>query len=419
MSKLTAVVIVVLLVAVVALATLYWQVSTKPLTISQASFNYTATNATLSYNINGTHVTAVAKGVQLQERLFDLQQVNLTSSVPGIAPNLDTNLTDAWGVQFGDPLRVWVNAQSGYSTAYYGNGTVYMIQANPTSNTLVPLRVLVPGAPNVSGPAPLTGLAFIPGHSPSGPFLGDAFIFVSEDGVIAGWHPDANGTVPMNATIRVDNYVNNDEGGSYAVYKGVAAVNTSGGWFLYVTDFGQSKIQVYNSTYGLVNTTGKFVDPNMPSDFSPFNIYYNNRLLYVSYAKLSIDKQNDVKGLGNGYIDVYYLNGTLDKRLVSGGLLNSPWGMALAPSDYGNLSNMLLVGNFGDGHINVYNPSNGTYEGTIGENGVPLQIDDLWGITFGTGNGAGATNQLFFAAGESAESQGVFGKLDNPQLNQT
>lgn len=388
MKSVTSAVVLILIALVIALAILYWQ----------------ALQLKISFSSNGSLP---------QERFFNLEQINLTSSVPGIAPHTDANLTDAWGLEFGDPGRIWVNAQSGYSIIYNGTGAV--VVSNYTLGhygTPTAIRVRVPDAPQVGGADPLTGMVFIQGHTINGSFDGDAFIFVSEDGTIGGWHPFANGTDPLNATMRINNY---EQG---AVYKGVAAVDTQKGWMLYVADFSQNMVQVYNSSYAPVNMTGKFIDPNMPSNFAPFDIYAHSGLLYISYAKQSIDKQNDVKGLGNGYVDIFYSNGTFDKRLVSGGLLNSPWGMAIAPADYGTLSGDMLVGNFGDGHINIYNPSNGTYIGTVGNNGTALQIDDLWALTFGTNNGAGADNQLFFTAGSSAESQGIFGELYNPQVGQ-
>ncbi len=361
----------------------------------------------------GAPACTVADGCSPQPTLLDFQQVNLTSSVSGVAPHLDPNLVDAWGLAFGDPGRIWVNAQSGYSIVYNATGAPVMIDDSVEHpGTLVPLAVYVPPDPVAGGPAPLTGLVFNPLHGqPGAPFLGDAFSFVSEQGVIAGWQPLASGLEPLNATIRVDDYA------AGAVFKGVTAADTPYGWELFVTDFSQSRIDVFNSSYVPVQTAGAFVDPTMPAGYAPFDIKLLNGLLYVTYAKLSIDGQNDVKGLGNGYIDIYDLNGTFVKRLVSRGQLNSPWGLALAPSNYGNLSGDLLVGNFGDGHINVYNATTGAYVGTVAEGGTVLQIDDLWSLTFGSGNGAGATNQLFFAAGSSAESQGIFGELDYPGVN--
>jgi uncharacterized protein (TIGR03118 family) len=278
--------------------------------------------------------------------------------------------------------------------------------------TLVPLAVEVPADPTGGGPAPLTGLVFDSLHGePDAPFLGDAFTFVSEQGVIAGWAPLPDGAEPLNATIRVDNFA------AGAVYKGVASADTANGWELYVANFGEGRVDVFNSTYARVQTVGGFVDPTLPVGYAPFDVQVLDGQLFVTYAKLSIDDANDVKGLGNGYVDVFDLNGSFVHRLVSRGQLNSPWGLALAPSDYGNLSGALLVGNFGDGHINAYNATTGTYLGTVAEGGSVLQIDDLWSLTFGTGNGAGATDQLYFTAGSSAESQGIFGQLNFVGVN--
>jgi uncharacterized protein (TIGR03118 family) len=362
--------------------------------------------------VSGSSCT-IASGCEPQPTLLEFQQVNLTSSVPGVAAHTDAKLIDAWGLEFGDPGRIWVNAQSGYSEVYNATGAPVMIDDSVTDpGTLVPLSVYVPPDPSAGGPAPLTGLVFDALHGqPGAPFDGDAFTFVSEQGVIAGWGPLPSGLEPLNATIRVDNYA------AGAVYKGVTSAPTPDGWELFVANFGEGRVDVFNSTYQPVETLGGFVDPSLPAGYAPFDIQYLEGHLFVTYAKQSIDDQNDVKGLGNGYIDIYDLNGSFVQRLVSRGQLNSPWGLALTPSDYGSLSDTLLVGNFGDGHINAYNVSTGAYVGTVAEGGSVLQIDDLWSLTFGTGNGAGATDQLYFTAGSSAESQGIFGELDLPGVN--
>ncbi len=342
-------------------------------------------------------------------RLLEFKEINLVSSVDGVAPNLDATLTDAWGLEFGDPGRIWVNANSGFSIVYDGSGKTVTIPDPKKPGSTVPLRVMVPPdptAPPVGGPSPLTGMIFSATHgAPGAPFLDDAFVFVSEQGVISGWQPLPDGTEPLTATTRVDNFA------AGAVYKGVTSYKTAAGWRLYVANFGQGEVDVFDASYKPVSLPGAFHDPNLPVGYAPFNIKAIGDRFYVTYAKQSIDKQNDVRGGGNGYVDVYDPNGALVKRLVSGGRLDSPWGLALAPRNYGSLSNQLLVGNFGDGYINVYDPSNGTYEGTVAENGEPLQIDGLWALTFGTDNGAGASNQLFFSAGSSAESQGIVGQL--------
>jgi iron(III) transport system substrate-binding protein len=342
-------------------------------------------------------------------RLLASKEINIVSSVEGIAPNVDTNLTYAWGLEFGDPGRVWVNANSGYSIVYSGEGKIVMVKDVQHPERLVPLRVQVPADPTaipVGGPAPLTRMIFNSLHGkPGSPFDGDAFVFVSEQGVIAGWQPLANGMDPLKATVRVDNYA------AGAVYKGVTSFRQASGWRLYVANFGQGKVDVLDSSYQPLKDPEAFHDPAIPAGNAPFNVKAINDLIYVTFAKQSIDKANDVKGEGTGYLDVFDTDGKHMKRLVSGGRLSSPWGLALAPKNYGPLSNQLLVRNFGDGYINVYDPSNGTYKGTVAENGQALQIDGLWALTFDIDNGAGAGNQLFFSAGSSAESQGIFGQL--------
>jgi uncharacterized protein (TIGR03118 family) len=154
----------------------------------------------------------------------------------------------------------------------------------------------------------------------------------------------------------------------------------------------------------------------MLTNYAPFGIKVINNALYVTYAEQSIDKGNDVGGDGHGYIDIFSLDGQFQKRLVSQGPLNSPWGMALAPSDAGNFSGKLLVGDFRDGYIHVFDPQSGQLLGQVmDKNGQPLQIDMLWALTFGTDNGAGKHNQLFFTAGSSSEEDGLFGRLDPVQ----
>jgi iron(III) transport system substrate-binding protein len=342
------------------------------------------------------------------EKLFDFKEINLTSSVAGVAPNLDANLQDAWGLEFGDPGRIWVNTNTGFSIVYDGSGKVAEVKDIAHPSQKVPLRVSLPALPGAAAnavPPTYTGMVFNPLHGrPDSPFQGDAFIFVSEDGIVSGWHPLPDGEDPLQASIRL----NNNAAG--AVYKGAASYRHSSGWRLYLANFGQGEVDVFDASYHPVKADA-FSDPQLPVGYAPFNIKAIGDEIFVTYAKQSIDKANDVKGLGNGYVDVFTPDGKFLRRLAGGGLLNSPWGLALAPKNYGPLSNLLLIGNFGDGYIHVYDPVKGTHEGTVAENAQPLQIDGLWALTFGTDNGAGSSSQLFFTAGSSAESQGIFGQL--------
>jgi uncharacterized protein (TIGR03118 family) len=323
--------------------------------------------------------------------------MNLVSNVKDVAPTVDDQLVDAWGLEFGHSGRIWLNNNTGYSTVY--NGTGKPVLDDDGTGKQVPLVVKIPTPAGADGPAPLTGMVF----SEKNAFKGDSFVFATEQGTIAGWDKPMH----LQAAMRVDN---SSKG---AVYKGLAALETTSNPRLYATNFAQGSIDVFDGNYQPLTLAGKFADPTLPAGYAPFGIKIIKDAIYVTYAKQSIDKMNDVGGAGNGYVDVFDTEGRFQKRLVSNGPLNSPWGMALAPADFGAFSNKLLIGNFRDGTIHVFDPSSGALLGQVmDKTGAPLQIDMLWALTFGTDNGAGAHNQLFFAAGSSSEDAGLFGRLD-------
>ena len=171
---------------------------------------------------------------------------------------------------------------------------------------------------------------------------------------------------------------------------------------------------MFDQNFQAVDRAGTFTDPNLPAGYAPFGIQSINGNLYVTYAKQDAAKYDDVAGVGNGFLDVFNGDGMLQERLVSQGPLNSPWGLALAPAGFGEFSQDLLVGNFGDGHINVFEPSSGRFLGPLDDTqGNPITIDHLWGLEFGNGAGAGNTNTLFFNAGIDNQEHGLFGKLDS------
>jgi uncharacterized protein (TIGR03118 family) len=231
--------------------------------------------------------------------------------------------------------------------------------------------------------------------------MGDKFIFSSEDGTITGWQTGAT------AAMRDDNSP------AHAVYKGLALALRNNVPRLYATDFHNGKVDVFDSGYNKITTTGGFVDPNLPAGFAPFGVHAEGAALFVTFAKQDAMAHDDVAGAGNGFLDTFDFDGVLTGRLVSGGALNSPWAMALAPSDFGNLSHDLLVGNFGDGKINAYDPSTGAFAGTAqGSPGVALTIPGLWSLVFGNDTTGAAHNQLFFTAGPQMEMHGMFGRLD-------
>jgi len=325
------------------------------------------------------------------------QQHNLVADLAGAADHTDTNLVNAWGVAFNPFGPVWVaDNGTGVSTLYDGTGTP------------IPLIVQIPSPTDPSGGNP-TGIVFngstgfvVSAGSVSG---ASRFIFATEDGVIAGWAPNVD---PTHAIRVIDNSASTG-----AVYKGLALSAGGSGSLLYAADFHNNKIDVFDGSFKPVTLTGTFSDPSIQAGFAPFGLQAINGNLYVSYAMQDADKHDDVKGDGFGFVNVFGPNGELIKRVASGGKLNAPWGMTLAPAGFGKFGSRLLVGNFGDGRINAYDLASGEFAGQlIGANGSPIQIDGLWGLGFGSGFANQPVNTLFFAAGPYDEQHGLYGRID-------
>jgi hypothetical protein len=172
------------------------------------------------------------------------------------------------------------------------------------------------------------------------------------------------------------------------------------------------EIDVYDTNFAVKTLVGTFSDPNLPAGYAPFNVQNIGATLYVTYALQDAQKRDEVAGIGNGFVDKFDTNGSLLGRFVSQGLLNAPWGVALAPSNFGKFSNDILVGNFGDGKIHAYNATSGALDGTLSDAfGNAIVIDGLWALAFGNGTTAGDTNALYFTAGPNEEAHGLFGKL--------
>jgi uncharacterized protein (TIGR03118 family) len=331
-----------------------------------------------------------------------IDQTNLVSDIPGLAKLTDPDLVNAWGISSGPTLPFWISDNGA------GLATLYSVPASPPlSVSKNSLTVTIPPTAGGTTSAP-TGQVFN-GFGGVG-FGGAVFLFGSEDGVISGW---SGGT---KAVVGIDK-------GSAAVYKGLAISDPgTSSAVLYATNFRAGTIEAYNPSFAPAILPGDFTDPvGMPTGFAPFNdkvIDVNGKdELYVTYALQDSAKHDDVKGLGNGFVDVFNLDGTFDKRLISMGALDSPWGLQIAPASFGSFAGDLLVGNFGNGMINAYNPTTGAFVGTLdGSNGSPLVIDGLWGITIGNGSAAGGSlNTLFFTAGPDKESHGLFGALTVPE----
>jgi uncharacterized protein (TIGR03118 family) len=349
---------------------------------------------------------------------------NLTSDLPGIAPNTDAVLQNAWGVAFtpsASPFWIADNA-TGCSTLYDGTGAPQVVpQISPT-----PLRVKLPlpgGSvpatacmhvdpmhPPTLTPAAPTGLVW----NPTATFLVPntklpaTFIWATEDGTISAWTGGLN--PPDQAVLAVDKSPG-------AVYKGLVFGTNVHGVFLFATNFRAGTIDVFapNGSVGFraatpVEIDGDFTDPQIPAGFAPFGIQNINGDLFVTYALQNAAMHDDVAGPGNGFVDVFDTSGHLLRRFASRGALNSPWGVARASFAFGRFSGAILVGNFGNGQINAFD-SDGHFLDTLKDgNGKLIVIDGLWTLTLGGGRNS-SSDTLFFTAGPHGETDGLFGTI--------
>src|SRR5437870_2270890 len=325
------------------------------------------------------------------------RQHNLVSDGSVPADLVDTNLVNAWGL-VSSPMSPWWISDNGK-----GRSTVYSVGGGT-----IPLIVTVPGAMGQQS-AP-TGVVFNGGTGfvvTNGAGTGPArFIFASEDGTISGFRG-----VPVVIAV--------DSSASGAVYKGLAIASTATGDFLYATNFHAGTVEVFDSHFHPVHVTGAFTDPRLPAGYAPFGIQNIGGTIYVTYALQDADKHDDVPGEGHGFVNAFDTDGNLIRRVASRGELNSPWGLALAPADFGTFSNDLLVGNFGNGRVHAFHPGhlegNGQFQrrGSLhSAEGGTIAIDGLWALSFGKGAANnGPTSTLFFTAGPGSEQHGLFGTL--------
>lgn len=314
----------------------------------------------------------------------------LVSDQPGVAPVVDPDLVNAWGLAASSSSPWWVaDNETSKSTLYNGN-----------TGQKVPLTVTVG---TDSGP---TGVVFNGGAGfvvRNGTLSGPArFIFDGEDGLIRGWNP---GVDPTNAVVAP---AAGDPGASY---KGLAIEDG----MLYAADFHNGVVNVFDGSWNLVN---QFTDPGLPAGYAPFGIQAIGGRIFVAFAKQDEEGEDEVAGQGLGFVDAFDTSGNLTAGVAQHGLLNAPWGLALAPADFGRFSGDLLVGNFGDGRINAFEPQSNdhfTFRGQLRDGtGQPIEIDGLWALGFGNGGNAGPTRTLFFTAGPDEETHGLFGRITSP-----
>ena len=378
-----------------------------------------AGSVTFTLTCNGTSAGSAVKSTSLSVTAPTAFTVtNLVADTAGTAAlTTDAHLVNPWGIAFGPTTAMWVaNNRTASATQYDGNG-----KAQPTATPLV-----VNFAPSAAGaPFNPTGIVF----NASSDFVVSAtasgashFIFAGEGGMIAGWSPGVDRTHAVTAFTAADG----------AVYKGLAIANNGAGNFLYATDFHGSKVDVFDSHFTKQPTSATaftFVDPTLPVGYAPFGIQALNTgaagatQIYVTYAQQNgTDNHDQTNGAGLGLVDIFDPNGVFVGHLVSaGGLLNAPWGVALAPADFGTLSNSVLIGNFGDGKINAFASGTGAFVGAVADSsGTAFAQPGLWGIAFGNDTGNQPHTTLFFSAGVNDQVNGEFGRIDaggTPILN--
>jgi uncharacterized protein (TIGR03118 family) len=310
-------------------------------------------------------------------------QTNLVSDIPGMASHTDPNLKDPWGVSFSPTSPYWISDRAtGVTTLYNGFGVI-----NPLVVTVPPGAPLGPTGQVFAG-----GTNFRLNGNPVN------FIFDTLGGTVAAWNGGTTATVMATSP--------------GANYTGLAIANNT----LFAANFSAGGgINAFDSTFSPTTTTGGFNDPNLPAGYAPFNVQTLNGKLYVEFAKVTPGVPVSLPG-GGGFVDVFDTNGNMLQRLASGGSLDAPWGVTVAPAGFGSFGGDVLVGNFGNGQINAFNASTGAFAGTLTDAmGNPIVNDGLWSLSFDLPNGApGALdpNELFFTAGINQGNDGLFGAID-------
>jgi uncharacterized protein (TIGR03118 family) len=322
----------------------------------------------------------------------------LTAAQPVTAAYMETNLASDLNMGPGvfqdpdmqNPWGLTVRGTSPFWIANNGTGLATLYNTSTGAAVKQGLVVTIPGQ-TLGDIVPITGTV----GNLSSNFNGDVFLFAAENGGIYGWRP-ALGTTAETLLPPI----------SSSVYKGLAINGST----LYAANFRSGTIDVFSGGFG---SPLHLEDPNLPAGFGPFGMQLLNGKIYVTFAMQDADKHDDDPGPGRGFVDVLDPATNLLTRLISRGLLDSPWGLAFAPGNFGELSGDLLVGNFGNGLINAFDANTGAFRGTLDDaSGTPILIDGLWALMFGNGAAAGPTNRLFFTAGIQGEDHGLFGVID-------
>jgi len=313
-------------------------------------------------------------------------QENLVSDQPGVAQLTDPNLVNPWGMSRSATSPIWVS-DNGADVA-----TLYRGDVGGVPVSAVPLVVSIPGGAPTGQVFNDTNAFTLPGTTTI-----SRFIFIGEDGNLSAW---AGGTAATLISHTDD-----------AVYKGLALVHSPSGPMLLAANFHANRIDAFDGTFAPVPAAGMFSDPGLPQGYAPFNVAEIGGRVFVTYAKQDADREDDVAGPALGFVNVFTTSGAFVKRFASHGVLNAPWGMTIAPANFGQFSGDLLIGNFGDGRIHAFDPNTGDVLGILrGTSGKPLAIDGLWGLIVGDA-AAGGPDSVWFSAGPDDEAHGLLGIL--------
>lgn len=336
----------------------------------------------------------------------DSALVSNSVGVVTVSTIIDANLQNPWGIAFAPGQPFWIaDNNSNLSTLYSGTGEIKTNAVTGSTDVGITIPASAAGVPsNPTGQVYNGGGGFMIATG-----MGQEsalFIFDGEGGLISAWAADSGAT----AVTAYDDGVAN--GANHAVYKGLALASVNGATYLYATDLHNNKVDVFDTNFSKpAAMQGKFQDPNMPAGFVPFGISAVQGQLFVTYAMQDAAKHDEVTGAGLGYVDIYDFSGNFVSRFASAGALNAPWGIAVAPSGFGTLEGDLLIGNFGDGHINIYSSTGTSVAALSVNNGGTVAIPGLWSLVFGNGDADKPLTTLFYTAGFADQTDGVFGTI--------
>ena len=358
----------------------------------------------------GSGGSASQMAQQTTSGFADTALVSNNTGVVATTTTLDANLSNPWGLVTSPGLPFWIaDNNSNVATLYSGTGQIQTNVVTGSSTVGISIPASAAGVP-----ANPTGQVY----NGTGGFLISTskgqetalFIFAGEGGTIAAWAKDSGATAVTSYDDGVDN------GTQHAVYKGLALGTVNGANYLYATDLHNNKIDVFDTNFAKpAAMQGKFIDPTVPAGFVPFGIVALNKQLYVTYAMQDAAMHDETTGAGLGYVDVFDFGGNFVSRFASAGPLNAPWGIALAPAGFGSFAGDLLVGNFGDGTINIFAPNGTSLATSMGpmtvSNGAMFAVPGLWSLVFRDGDSDKPLTTLFYTAGFANQTDGVFGSI--------